>query len=189
MANKKNKLKQRAKYIKIRKELTIKTELLILKRVEDVIEKFLTQENRLLHLGIYWPLEGEIDLRPLKDSLKVPIALPSCNKDRTTHYHPWLSSKLKKDAFGIPSPLEEPKLKPSEISALLIPALAIDKNGIRLGYGGGFFDRLRSEASWESIRTYVVLPKSCISQNPLPRDSWDIPFSRWITEDGEYKTI
>ena len=189
MSNQERKIKERIKYRKIRKEITKNTNMLILRKVENVINSFLTKEYRQLHVGIYWPLDGEIDLRSLKDSLTVPLALPSCNKNGTINYHPWASTPLRKDAFGLPAPLEEPKLNPSEMSVLFVPALAIDLNGTRLGYGGGFFDRLRSQPSWESIFSYIVLPKSCVSITPLPRDPWDIPFKKWITEDGEYKTI
>tara|TARA_Y100001968_G_scaffold133329_1_gene121617 strand:+ start:955 stop:1524 length:570 start_codon:yes stop_codon:yes gene_type:complete len=189
MDNKEKKSKERAKYLKVREAVSKETKLLILSRVENVINEFLSKNDRFLHLGIYWPLDGEIDLRPLKNSLQVPFALPSCNKDGTTNYHSWVSGPLMKDAFGIPAPLKEPKLSPSEISVLLVPALAIDQNGVRLGYGGGFFDRLRVQPCWKSIISYVVLPKSCVSITPLPKDKWDIPFKRWITEDGEYKTI
>ena len=188
MSNIKKKI-QRAKYIKTREKTNKRTHLLILKQVEKLITKSSNIEKNLFHVGIYWPLKGEIDLRPLKNSLNTPIALPCCNQNGSISYRPWLSGPLKKDAAGIPAPLQERELKPSEISLLLIPAVAIDYHGIRLGYGGGYFDKLRSDPVWESIASFVVLPKACISRTPLPKDPWDIPFRRWITEDGEYKTI
>ena len=67
---------------------------------------------------------------------------------------------------------------------LLVPALAIDRTGIRLGYGGGYYDRLRADPTWASVPAWVVLPSACISSEPLPRDAWDVPFTGWITEHG-----
>ena len=67
---------------------------------------------------------------------------------------------------------------------LFVPALAVDKTGIRLGYGGGYYDRLRSRQDWTNVPAWVVLPETCVSKELLPRDPWDIPFSGWISEQG-----
>ena len=67
---------------------------------------------------------------------------------------------------------------------LLVPALAIDQGGYRLGYGGGYFDRLRKKELWFSIPSFVVISSNCISSNPLPRNEWDLPFNGWISEKG-----
>ena len=85
---------------------------------------------------------------------------------------------------GIPSSTSFPFLKPQEIILLLIPALAIDSKGNRLGYGGGFFDRLRAKPHWKQIPALAVLPKDCVSRTFLPTDSWDIPLDGWIDEEG-----
>ena len=137
-----------------------------------------------VHLGIYWPLAGEVDLRSLKQKLKQPIALPASGADGSLTYHPWSLAPLQLDACNILAPLREPALEPSGLNLLLIPALAIDQHGIRLGYGGGFYDRLRSQPKWRAVTTLAVLPQDCITHEPLPRDPWDIPVDGWITETG-----
>ena len=65
-----------------------------------------------------------------------------------------------------------------------MPALAIDQEGYRLGYGGGYFDRLRQNKEWRSIPSFIIISQNCISESPLPRNSWDIPFNGWINENG-----
>ena len=84
----------------------------------------------------------------------------------------------------IPAPLDEAILDADAIGLLLIPALAMDQRGIRLGYGGGFFDRLRSDLTWRKIPAFAVVPQACISTELLPRDSWDVPLDGWISERG-----
>ena len=153
------------------------------------MNKLLSLDQIKGYLGLYWPLDSEVDLRCLKVNLKTPVALPASNKEGQINYHPWIDTPLKKDCFGIPAPLDQPVLKAKEMSLLLVPALAIDQNGYRLGYGGGFFDRLRARSSWRSITSLVVLPKACVSKQPLPMDSWDIPFHGWINEDGNFRPI
>ncbi len=136
------------------------------------------------YIGIYWPLKGEVDIRFIKEINNQKIALPSSSKTEGINYHKWSKDQLKLDSNGIPAPIEEEALKPTDISILFVPAIAIDQEGYRLGYGGGYFDRLRSNSLWTSIPSFAIISNNCISKKPLPRDKWDLPFSGWISEKG-----
>ncbi|BEV36574.1 5-formyltetrahydrofolate cyclo-ligase [Synechococcus sp. M16CYN] len=135
-------------------------------------------------IGLYWPLAGEVDLQPLRDYLSNPVALPITDGYGSIRYRIWDDQPLVKDGCGIPAPSAGLDLNPRQIGLLLVPALAVDFSGIRLGYGGGYYDRLRSDPLWAVIPAWVILPSACICSNPLPRDSWDIPFNGWISEQG-----
>ena len=65
---------------------------------------------------------------------------------------------------------------------ILVPCLAVDRNLTRLGYGGGYFDRLRADCNWSTIPCYGVLTSNCVSHDSLTRADWDIPLSGFITE-------
>jgi 5-formyltetrahydrofolate cyclo-ligase len=65
-----------------------------------------------------------------------------------------------------------------------VPALAIDRTGLRLGSGGGWYDRLRADPAWRRVPALAVLPAACVSPHPLPRDPWDVPFTGWLDETG-----
>ncbi len=136
------------------------------------------------YIGIYWPLKGEVDIRFLKDLQNQKIALPLSSKKNGMKYHEWSKNNLEPDSNGIPAPLREQSIHPSKISILLVPGIAMDKEGYRLGYGGGYFDRLRQKEMWSSIPSFVVISDNCISNIPLPRDKWDLPFNGWISEKG-----
>ena len=136
------------------------------------------------YIGIYWPLKGEVDIRFIREIHNQKIALPSSSKIKGIDYYHWSNNQLKLDSNKIPSPVGESPLSPSDISMLFVPAIALDKDGYRLGYGGGYFDRLRKEELWFSIPSFVVISNNCISKKPLPRDKWDLPFSGWISEKG-----
>ena len=136
------------------------------------------------YIGIYWPLKGEVDIRFIKDINNQKTALPSSSKNKGIRYHHWSSNHLKLDSNKIPAPIEETPIEPSDISLLFVPALAIDQEGYRLGYGGGYFDRLRKKDLWSSIPSFIVISNNCISEKPLPRDKWDLPFNGWICEKG-----
>ena len=136
------------------------------------------------YIGIYWPLKGEVDIRFIREINNQKIALPSSSKNKDLNYHPWSNNQLELDSNKIPAPLGEQAIRPSDISILFVPAIAIDLEGYRLGYGGGYFDRLRQKDLWISIPSFVVISNNCISKKPLPREEWDLPFNGWISETG-----
>ncbi len=180
---------ERIKYKNIREIVLPKVEELITQEVNKEINRLVIINKLQGYLGLYWPLKNEVDLRRLKNNLRLRIALPASNRGGLITYRPWRGSSLRNDDYGIPAPLNEPILKASELSLLIVPALAVDLNGYRIGYGGGFFDRLRSQKNWRAIPSIVVLPKACVSHEPFPKDSWDIPFDGWINEDGYFRSI
>lgn len=53
------------------------------------------------------------------------------------------TSELAEGAFSVPEPKDTaPRVDPSEVDFVLVPALAVDERGYRIGYGGGYYDRL-----------------------------------------------
>ncbi len=156
-------------------KLNVKSTLKILLNKYHVEGKF---------IGIYWPLKGEVDIRFIKEINNQKVALPSSSKSKGLSYHHWSNNQLGIDSNSIPAPSQEKAISPNNISILFVPAIAIDQEGYRLGYGGGYFDRLRQRDLWFSIPSFVVISNNCISKDPLPRDRWDIPFNGWISEQG-----
>jgi 5-formyltetrahydrofolate cyclo-ligase len=134
------------------------------------------------------------------EGLSHRLALPAVLPPRRMVYLPWQKGMtLEPDICGIPAPpwLEtaadltgtapEPMgLPPEALGVLLVPALALDATGLRLGSGGGFYDRLRSEPAWKAIPTLAVLPAACLVP-ALPRDPWDVPFDGWLDEAGLHR--
>jgi 5-formyltetrahydrofolate cyclo-ligase len=104
-------------------------------------------------------------------------------------YLPWDGTPPRGcDGCGIPAPLlgdgsAPVPLPPEALGLLLVPALAIDRRGIRLGSGGGWYDRLRSDPAWRVVPAVAVLPSACVVER-LPRDPWDVPFDGWLDEHG-----
>ncbi|MEB3318324.1 MAG: 5-formyltetrahydrofolate cyclo-ligase [Cyanobacteriota bacterium] len=140
-----------------------------------------------LRLGLYWPIGHEPDLRPLAERLPFPwrdhLALPAIRGDQLL-YLPWQpGDPLAPDAVGIPAPTTGLPLRPAQLGLLLVPALAADPSGLRLGSGGGWYDRLRSDPLWEAVPALVVVPAACVAPR-LPCDPWDVPFPGRLEESG-----
>ena len=93
---------------------------------------------------------------------------------------------LKKSSFGIPEPVPGPEaslLMPEALrepdTLVIVPALAFDRSGYRLGYGGGYYDRMLASASCPCVGLafHDMLVES------LPREEWDRPVSAVCTEE------
>ena len=158
-----------------------KIKLKVKSALKELIKKYHVDGK---YIGIYWPLKGEVDIRFIKEINNQKVALPSSSKVKGLKYHHWSNNQLELDSNKIPAPLGEKAIRPSDISILFVPAIAIDLEGYRLGYGGGYFDRLRQKDLWISIPSFVVISNNCISKKPLPREEWDLPFNGWISETG-----
>ena len=151
------------------------------KNVNRYIESFLNKNQEINHIGIYWPLKKEVDIRSLKD--KLPVALPRCEKNKKLSFYSWDDNPLTKDCEGILGPDKSKLLTYKEISLIFIPCLSVDKNLVRLGYGGGYFDKLREDENWRNIPCIGLLTSNCVSIKLLTRAYWDIPLSGFITEN------
>jgi len=171
---------ERDMFRKLREKSSLNQMKNVEKNVKIYVDSFLKKGKNIGYIAIYWPLKNEVDIRSLKE--KIPLALPRCKDKKELLFYPWDDNPLTKDSEGIPSPNNSFSLSHKEISMILVPCLSVDKNLIRLGYGGGYFDKLRSNKSWSDVPCIGVLTSNCLSTNPLARAEWDIPLSGFITE-------
>lgn len=98
---------------------------------------------------------------------------PRC-VDRSLVWHSWRSGDpLQKGAYGIQEPDPNlPILQPDEVDLILVPAVACDRQRYRLGYGGGFYDRLLSQPEWANKPTIgIIFDFAYLPQ--LPIEPWD----------------
>jgi 5-formyltetrahydrofolate cyclo-ligase len=108
--------------------------------------------------------------------------LPRCvGKD--LYWHCWQPLQpLVKGHYGILEPdLQLPQLPVENVDLLLVPAVAIDRRGYRLGYGGGYYDRLRTDPRWLKIPTIGIVFDFAYVET-LPIDDWDLPLDAVCTE-------
>ena len=171
---------EREKFRKLRDEISLKQKETVENNVKIFVNSFVRNCKNIGYIAIYWPLKNEVDIRSLKE--KTSLALPRCKDEKKLLFYPWDEKPLTKDSEGILSPNNRVSLSHKQISLIFVPCLSVDKNLIRLGYGGGYFDRLRRKKNWRNVQCIGVLTSNCVSSIPLTKAEWDIPLSGFITE-------
>ena len=156
---------ERDTFRKLRDEIFLDQKEHVEKNVRLYVDSFVKGYKNIGYIAIYWPLKNEVDIRSLKK--KFILALPRCKNKKELLFHPWEEKPLTKDSEGILSPNNSFSLSHEQINLILVPCLSVDKNLIRLGYGGGYFDKLRTDNNWRNVPCIGVLTSNCFSTIPL----------------------
>jgi len=130
----------------------------------------------------YMPVKAEVDLRLLLQSHPhkiwvLPRIQPGPQPALAFHqYHP---DHLVRHPFGMDEPAaSQPEIPPSLIQLALVPGLAYDRRGWRLGYGGGYYDRFL--AAFNGVSLGVTFASLLLES--LPHGGHDIAM-RWLVSE------
>jgi 5-formyltetrahydrofolate cyclo-ligase len=132
----------------------------------------------------YLPIPSEVDLTPLLEHhphkrWAVPRILPE--QDHSMVFHRYDARHLVRHPFGMQEPTSDlPVVFPEEIQLALVPGLAFDHSGWRLGYGGGYYDRFL--AGFQGISAGIVFQTLLLEK--VPHSMLDIPMQWVISEQG-----
>jgi 5-formyltetrahydrofolate cyclo-ligase len=111
--------------------------------------------------------------------------LPRCRPQRQLVWHLWQPEEpLIRNAYGLAEPLSTATpINLAETAAMLIPMVGFDRAGYRLGYGGGYFDRLLADSAWQRVLT-IGVAFDLASVPKIPTNPWDRPLHKIFTESG-----
>ncbi len=153
--------------------------------------------NHARHIAAYLAVDGELDPAPLLQrawALGKAVYLPVLAGQPVGHllfapYHP--ETVLKPNRFGIPEP-DAPARElraPQVLDLVLAPLVAFDSGGVRLGMGGGCYDRTFAfRGNPAHLPKPLLLGLAYESQKVavLPRQPWDILLDGVVTERAVY---
>jgi 5-formyltetrahydrofolate cyclo-ligase len=136
----------------------------------------------------YWPLQDECDARPLLESIHhqgVQVCLPRVEDTALVFYlwHP--QDALVQSQKGVWEPVSNQAVcTPTHI---LVPLLAFDRQGYRLGYGGGFYDRALAKLYQENPSLMTIgYAFECQYVDFLPHDRQDWALDYVMTPEKVY---
>ena len=134
---------------------------------EEVPTDEIAREALRRGIGVVYP-------RTAADGSMVPHRVPS-------------PAELQTGRFGIrePHPEIHPAVSIDSVDAALIPGLAWDRSGGRLGRGGGFYDRLLGTPGWRGFRCGIFFTAQELPS--LPAEPWDIALDAVVTDSGVWR--
>lgn len=139
---------------------------------ENLVQKIREHEvyKHSKHVMLFYPTKYEVNLLNLLEDDK-KFYFPRV-KETDLLVCPYDKSvRLEKSDFNILEPCSNP-VRAKVLDLIVVPALMVDKEGYRLGYGGGFYDRFLS-ALEDKIPTMCPIPKELFTEQ-LPHDCYDI---------------
>ncbi|NNK78224.1 MAG: 5-formyltetrahydrofolate cyclo-ligase [Litoreibacter sp.] len=153
--------------------------------VERMLEVLLPHRGK--PLAGYMPIRTEVDPLPVMAAMSSfgPVCVPVIQgPDQPLKFRQWTPGcKTEPGAFGAPVPSSGDWIEPE---VLMVPLLAFDQNAMRLGYGGGFYDRTLAKLR---ARTDVMVFGYAYSAQrtlDLPVEPTDQPLDAIVTEEGVF---
>lgn len=151
------------------------------------------KHKNLTSICLFHPFRGEPDIWSLARSLQDRvIALPvmdQSEKREMIFVRVSENTPLKANRYGIMEPPYDRAsvIKPSSDTIVVVPALAVDQTGVRLGYGGGYYDRYLGTLDTQQRPLLVAAIYHNFFVPSLPHEAHDLQVDYVITEDGFFE--
>jgi len=154
-------------------------------RLQDALRIWLVTRHER-SIGAYWPIKGEFDALPALFRWSEGregriIGLPVMDRDtKQLAFHVWYPGcPMEDDAYGIPKPKDTEAFHPE---LLLVPCVGYGPRGLRLGYGGGFYDRTLAALAPRPATAGLGYAHGYVPW--LAAEPHDVPLEAILTEDG-----
>ncbi len=135
-------------------------------------------------IAAFIPLRGELDPNPIVEAARASnkkVTLPRVHEESELSFHYYnAGDPLHPSACGVHEPLpESPEATPEEIDLVLVPGLAFDERGYRIGHGRGFYDRFLPRVP-RATKIGVAYDFQLVAE--VPRARWDQPVDYVVTD-------
>lgn len=175
----------RKKFLNERNALDIKIREDIDKKIiKNILEsyEYISAKNIFTFVGI----GSEINTIPLIEKAiedKKDVFVPLCIDKSSMESRKINSiSELEEKHFGLLEPsINSEKIEINKIDLSIIPCLAVDKEGYRLGYGGGYYDRYFANTN---INNAFIVCRGDFIIDSVPYENFDIKFNKIVSENG-----
>jgi 5-formyltetrahydrofolate cyclo-ligase len=146
----------------------------------------LPEVGRASTVMAFWSFGSEPDTAPLLEALDsrgIRVALPRIVGGDIQAYAYAPGDAVTVTSFGASEPSTGEALDPSTIDIVFTPAVAFDRSGRRVGYGGGFYDRFFPRTRPDTLRVGIGFDVQLVDQD-LPSGHFDLGLDAIVTESG-----
>lgn len=158
--------------------------------ISEKLLDFLSIRPEIRHIHIFFPIKrfNEVNTFPLFERLQrsgYHLYTSEVNKssDALDTFEISEVREFRLNSWGIPFPIGAVEVLPDKIQLVLIPLLAFDKKGYRIGYGKGYYDKFLSKIPQSVLKVGLAFfPPETI----LPSESHDIGMNYCITPEKIY---
>lgn len=130
------------------------------------------------NIGVYMPLPDEVDVTTLLQCPDKIFFIPAFDEASNCYRMARLTTELKKGRFGIPEPESPVFATENELDLIIVPGVAFDGAGNRIGRGGGFYDRLLPQ--YRAVRAGICFDFQLLEA--VPAEKHDIRMDFLATE-------
>ena len=154
---------------------------------ETLLDFIQSHEVRKLHAFLSIKNNNEPDISSLFETLwssKIDVIVSKTDFmfKQMRHYYYNKHTDLVENSKGIPEPNNAQEASLEDLDLILVPLLVSDKEGYRIGYGGGYYDRLLAETKALKVGLSLSPPVDKILQS----EEWDVPLNYLITPNKIY---
>lgn len=153
-------------------------------RVRDLVESKRCKE---IHTFLAMKKNCEPDISSFlkwfwEKETKVLVSKTDFKSKKMDHYYLLPETELAENRIGIPEPEGAESVSIKNVDLIFVPLLISDRKGYRIGYGGGYYDRLLKETKALKVGLSLSPPADEI----LQQEEWDIPLDYLITPFKTY---
>ncbi|WP_018344261.1 5-formyltetrahydrofolate cyclo-ligase [Cytophaga aurantiaca] len=158
---------------------------------ETFIGSDLWKDAKFIHIFISIPNKGEIDTSFLLNfflkqhpEIKICTSIVHANGQDLLHTCITSETTYLPNKWNIPEPVERLEVDEKNIDLVLLPLLAFDTKGNRVGYGKGFYDRFLRKCKPDVVKVGLSLFEP--TKDLIDADAWDVPLDWVLTPEQIY---
>jgi len=150
----------------------------------------LSAQSTTLDIAVFFSYNAELNTQPLIDYLlnhtahRLYLPVVNFSEPGYMHFHRYTAdTPLVANRWGIMEPTTEQEISASELDWVITPLVGFNRQGHRMGMGGGFYDRSFAFKLKGHARTQLIgWAHSCQEYDKLPKEPWDVSLDSLVTE-------
>lgn len=171
-----------------RRSIDAKAQALAAAKVSDLVDQ-IPEMKAAKTVAFYWPIDGELNPLPLmrehlRQGLRCTLPVTGAASSGGLQFQ-WVkaTTRFQKDRFGIPTPCHVASaiVEAEAHDVMITPCVGFTREGNRLGFGGGYYDRLFAKLPKSVLRVGLAHHCQEITTSWVP-SSWDQPLDIIITD-------